>query len=100
VRTLFLNPLLPVCTVVYSVAMEGASFAAHRIVENFGPIGGLATIAAMYAAACWYERQAAIRIFREHEVTPGRSLRIFRFTANRTKASAKRTILLNLRKSD
>ena len=54
-RTFFLNPLLLACVLVYALAMGGVDFVANRIVADFGPIGGVATIAAMYAAARWYE---------------------------------------------
>ena len=49
-----IRPLVLVCIVVFAVAMLGVRFAAHGIVDNFGTIGGLAVIAAMYRrrAAC------------------------------------------------
>jgi hypothetical protein len=42
---------------VYAVAMGGVAFSAKQIVGNFGVLGGLATIAAMYGAARYYERR-------------------------------------------
>jgi hypothetical protein len=52
------RPLILACLVLYAVAMAGVSFAAHGIVDRFGVIGGLVTIAAMYGAARWYDHRA------------------------------------------
>jgi hypothetical protein len=35
----------------------GVSFATHRIAGNFGVVGGLLTIAAMYGAAVYWKRR-------------------------------------------
>jgi len=37
--------------------MEAVNFGAHQIVGHFGVIGGLATIAAMYGTALYWERR-------------------------------------------
>jgi hypothetical protein len=52
-----MRPLIWICIVLYTLAMAGVSFAAHRIVGNFGVVGGLLTIAAMYGAAVYWERR-------------------------------------------
>jgi hypothetical protein len=51
--------LVLVNVVIFAAAMLGISFAAHRIVNTFGVGGGMATIALMYAAACWYDRRSS-----------------------------------------
>jgi hypothetical protein len=50
-----IRPLVLICIVVFAVAMFGVRLAAHGIVDNFGPIGALVTVAAMLAAARWYD---------------------------------------------
>jgi uncharacterized membrane protein YhiD involved in acid resistance len=52
------RPLILACIAVYAFAMAGVSFAAHGIVDRFGNIGGLVTIAAMYGTARWYDHRA------------------------------------------
>jgi hypothetical protein len=52
-----MRPLIWICIVLYTLAMAGVSFAAHRIVGNFGWFGGLVAIAAMYGAAVYWERR-------------------------------------------
>jgi hypothetical protein len=37
--------------------MEAVNYGAHQIVGTFGVVGGLATIAAMYGAARYFERR-------------------------------------------
>lgn len=49
------RPLILVCIVVFAIVMLGVRFAAHGVVDNFGTIGGLAVIAAMYVAARLYD---------------------------------------------
>ena len=46
-----------ICVALYALAMGGVSIAAHWIVGNFGVLGGLATIAAMYGVAVYFERR-------------------------------------------
>jgi hypothetical protein len=46
-----------VCIALYAVAMEAVAFGAKQIVGNFGVVGGLATIGAMYGAARYFERE-------------------------------------------
>jgi hypothetical protein len=46
-----------VCIALYAVAMEAVAFGAKQIVGNFGIVGGLVTIAAMYGAAVYWERR-------------------------------------------
>jgi hypothetical protein len=48
-------PLIWICVSVYALAMSGVSFAAHRIVENFGMLGGLVTIAAILSTAAYFD---------------------------------------------
>ena len=50
-----IRPLVLVCILVFAAAMLGVRFAAHGIVDNFGTLAGLAVIAAMLAAARWYD---------------------------------------------
>ena len=50
-----MRPLIWICIVLYTLVMAGVSFAAHRIVGNFGVVGALLTIAAMYGAAVYWE---------------------------------------------
>ncbi|WP_342711501.1 hypothetical protein AAFG13_06575 [Bradyrhizobium sp. B124] len=45
------------CVVLFAVAMEGIRLAAKGIVGEFGIIGGLVTLALMYAAASWYDHR-------------------------------------------
>jgi hypothetical protein len=52
-----MRPLIWICIVFYMFAMAGVSFVAHRIVGNFGVVGALLTIAAMYGAAVCCERR-------------------------------------------
>ena len=52
-----MRPLIWICIALYTLVMAGVSFAAHRIVEVFGVLGGLITIAAMYGAARWYDKR-------------------------------------------
>jgi hypothetical protein len=56
-RIVFFNHPVLFCVVLYAVAMEGVNFATHQIVGSFGVVGGLATIAAMYGAARYFERR-------------------------------------------
>lgn len=50
-----IRPLVLICIVVFAVAMLGVRFAAHGIVDNFGFLGAVVTVATMYGAACLYE---------------------------------------------
>ncbi len=52
-----MRPIIWICAAVYTVAMEAVNFGAHQIVGHFGVIGGLATIAAMYGTALYWERR-------------------------------------------
>ena len=52
-----MRPRILVCLVLFAVVMEAVVFGAHQIVGNFGVIGGLVTIAAMYGAARWYDHR-------------------------------------------
>ncbi len=56
-RNFFLNHPVLFCVVLFAVAMEGVSYAAHQIVGRFGVAGGLVTIAAMWGAAVHWERR-------------------------------------------
>lgn len=57
-----MRPRILACLVLFAIAMEGVSYAAHGIVGRFGVIGGLVTIAAMYAAARWYDHRERRRL--------------------------------------
>jgi hypothetical protein len=52
-----MRPLIWICVVLFAAAMAGVSYAAHQIVGVFGVVGGLVTIAAMYGAARYFERE-------------------------------------------
>ena len=56
-----------VCIALYAVAMEAVAFGARQIVGNFGVVGGLVTIAAMYGAPAYGFRAdwgiAATRVY-------------------------------------
>ena|SRR5258705_13353596 len=54
-RASHMRPLIWTCIVLYTLAMAAVSFAAHWIVGNYGGVGALLTIAAMYAAAVYWE---------------------------------------------
>ncbi|MHC2462130.1 hypothetical protein [Bradyrhizobium embrapense] len=45
------------CVVLFAAAMEIIRLAAHGIVNEFGIIGALVTLALMYAAASWYDHR-------------------------------------------
>lgn len=51
-----MRPLIWISLVAYALVMAGVSFAAHRIVDNFGVLGGLVVLAAIFAAAHWYDK--------------------------------------------
>jgi hypothetical protein len=46
-----------VCVVLFTAAMLGVRVAAHEIVASFGFIGAVATVGALYAGACYFERR-------------------------------------------
>jgi hypothetical protein len=52
-----MRPLIWICVALYVLAMAGVSFAAHRIIANFGVLGGLVTIAAMLTTAAAFDRR-------------------------------------------
>jgi hypothetical protein len=52
-----MRQLIWICVALYALAMAGVSFAAHRIVANFGVLGGLVTIAAMLTTAVYFDRR-------------------------------------------
>ena len=52
-----MRPLILACLALYAVATAGVSFAAHGIVDHFGVVGGLVTIATMYGAARLYDHR-------------------------------------------
>jgi len=51
-----MSPRILVCIAAFAAAMLGVRLAAHGIVDNFGTTAGLAVIAAMLAAARWYDQ--------------------------------------------
>jgi hypothetical protein len=51
-----MGSMIWLCVAVYALAMAGVSVAAHRIVENFGALGGLVTIVAMLATAAYLDQ--------------------------------------------
>jgi hypothetical protein len=56
-RNWFLTHLTLVAMISFSLVMFGVRFFAHEIVDNYGAIGALVTIGAMYWAAVIYERR-------------------------------------------
>jgi hypothetical protein len=48
-----MRPIIWVCIAVYALV----AFCAKQIVGNFGVVGGLVTIAAMYGSAVYWERR-------------------------------------------
>ena len=46
-----------ICLAAYALPMAGVSYAAQKIVGDFGVTGGLLAIAAMYGAARYYEHR-------------------------------------------
>lgn len=54
-----MRPIIWICIALYAVAMAAVGFAARGIVGHFGFIGGVLTVAAMYATARYFERLRA-----------------------------------------
>ena len=54
-----LIPLL-CCLALFGVVMLGVRFAAHGVFDNFGMVGIILTLAAMYGAARWYDHRAGV----------------------------------------
>ena len=52
-----MNTRLLICIALYAVVMWGVYLAAHGIDAQFGILGSLVTIAAMYGAARWYDHR-------------------------------------------
>lgn len=53
-----MRPLILICIALNFIAMAGVEYLATEMVDHWGPFSGIIGVAAMYAAAVYWDRRS------------------------------------------